>query len=438
MSAHLQTLMGAFRSEYLGFICGHADLPDADLADARSILESSDNSPRHADEFERHFAALLGGGEAVSFASGRMAFHAVLKALGIGKGDEVILTGFTCSVMANAVWRIGATPVYADIEPSTFGTDPRDLPRKVSTRTRVVVAQHSFGLPCAIDEIAAWCREKNLPLIEDCALTLDSRLDGKLAGTWGDAAIFSTDHSKPLNTLTGGLLHTARPDLAFRVRTIQRAAPSLEPAHQHRLFNRLTIERRYFDQRRYGLGTLLAKLQGARRRFKERLIGKREYTLLEADFKPRIAANAYAYPAQMPAFLARIGISELARWPRIREDRRTSLAALLRIAREHGIANDLPAAYTDPRRDITPLRLAWVPSQNLHLREKLRRYVDADWFWFPEPVSFSPQGPEDFGYKPGTCPIAERTGTQILNWPCVAPHPDQGRITRLFAKALAR
>jgi dTDP-4-amino-4,6-dideoxygalactose transaminase len=338
--------------------------------------------------------------------------------------------------MPNAVWRTGATPIYADIDAATLGTDPRSLQRKITARTRVVVAQHSFGIPCAIDEIAALCREKNLPLVEDCALTLDSRLDGKPVGTWGDAAIFSTDHSKPLNTLTGGILHTTRPDLAASVRAIQRASPELEPAHQRRLFKRLKLERRYFDQRRYGLGNLLAKMQGARRRLAERLSGHREYTLLEADFKARIASHAYAYPAKMPAFLARVGSAELARWPQYREERRELLAGLLRIAREHGHGGDLPAAYSDPRREIVPLRFAWLASESAILRKNLARHVDASWFWFQEPISFSPQGPGEFGYSPGDCPVAERAGANIVNWPCVTPSAERANLTRLFEKAL--
>ncbi len=436
MRSHLQTLLHAARRDYLGFVCGHTGLTSAEIAEAHAILDATDTDHRHSDAFEHGFTALLGGGESISFASGRMAFYSLLKALGIGNGDEVLLTGFTCSVMPNAVWRAGATPIYADIDAATLGTDPRSLQRKITARTRVIVAQHSFGIPCAIDEIAALCREKNLPLVEDCALTLDSRLDGKPVGTWGDAAIFSTDHSKPLNTLTGGILHTARPDLAAGVRDIQRASPALEPAHQRRLFQRLKLERRYFNQRRYGLGTLLIKAQSAQRRIRERLIRRREYTLLEADFKARIAAHAYPYPAQIPAFLANVGSTELTRWPRTREERRELLAELLRIAREHGHGSDLPAAYSDPRREIVPLRLAWLASKGSGLREKLARYVDATWLWFQEPISFSPQGPSEFGYSPGDCPVAERVGASIVNWPCVAPTAERANLTRLFEKAL--
>jgi dTDP-4-amino-4,6-dideoxygalactose transaminase len=125
-------------------------------------------------EYENQLAALIGPGRGVSFAAGRMAFYAVLKALGVGSNDEVILPGFTCSVMPNAVWRTGARPVFADIEAETFGSCASGIAAKITSRTKAVVAQHSFGIPCNIPEIVELCRKRGLALIEDCAITLDS------------------------------------------------------------------------------------------------------------------------------------------------------------------------------------------------------------------------------------------------------------------------
>lgn len=81
-------------------------------------------------EYEQRFSALVGSGYGISFAAGRMAFYMIMKALGIGEGDEVILPGFTCSVMPNAVWRTGAKPVFADIDEDTFGSDVEGLKKK--------------------------------------------------------------------------------------------------------------------------------------------------------------------------------------------------------------------------------------------------------------------------------------------------------------------
>ena len=204
-------LSGLLHSSYqIGFVRGHDYLNEPQVALIRTVLNSRDGEAV-VREYENQLAALIGPGRGVSFAAGRMAFYAVLKALGVGSGDEVILPGFTCSVMPNAVWRTGARPVFADIEAETFGSCASGIAAKITSRTKAVVAQHSFGIPCNIPEIVELCRKRGLALIEDCAITLDSAYDGKKVGNWGDAAIFSTDHSKPLNTLVGGfLLHPGR------------------------------------------------------------------------------------------------------------------------------------------------------------------------------------------------------------------------------------
>ena len=98
----------------IGFVQGHYYIKEYQILKIKEVLNSNNNEEIVRD-YEKQMALLIGTGYGISFAAGRMAFFSLLKALGIGKGDEVILPGFTCSVMPNAVWRIGATPVFADI-----------------------------------------------------------------------------------------------------------------------------------------------------------------------------------------------------------------------------------------------------------------------------------------------------------------------------------
>ena len=134
-----------------------------------------------------------------------MGFFVLMKVLGIGSGDEVVLCGSTCSVMPNAILKVGAKPVYSDVDKNTFGSCPRSIEACITPNTKLVVAQHSFGIPCDIDVIEKFCKDNGIFLVEDCALALGSKLREKNVGTFGDAAIFSTDHSKPINTIIGGL-----------------------------------------------------------------------------------------------------------------------------------------------------------------------------------------------------------------------------------------
>ena len=430
--AKLRLLASVFRPRFFGFYQGHAMLTPIEL-EAVHALVGADNHLETEREFERAFAKAAGGGEAVSFAAGRMAFYALLRALGIGKDDEVLLTGFTCAVMANAVWRVDATARYADIAEDTLGTSVADVARKLGQHTRAIVVQHTFGLPCDIAALAELARSRGIPLIEDCALTLGSTLDGQPVGSWGDAAIFSTDHSKPLNTMIGGLLVTRNPALAEKVRMMQAEAPALDAAHRQRLWRRLVLERAEFTPSRYGRGRVIAKLSNAPRKLRQRFGGPEDAVFLEADFKPRLKTDTYPYPARLPVFLAQLGLFELARWPAVAEHRRSVLERLLQAA-PPGVRNGLPAAYADSRREINPLRLAYAHASAMEIERRMRATVDVDDVWFREPIVCATLGPASFGYQPGECPVAERVGRNIVNWPCAVPEADVPELLELFAK----
>ena len=116
----------------------------------------------------------------MAFASARMGFFAIMKVLGINHDDEVILLGSTCSVMVNAVLKIGAKPVFSDIDPNTFGSSLDSIEQCVSTKTKLIVAQHSFGIPCDIEPIIRFARQKNIVVVEDCALSLGSKINGTI------------------------------------------------------------------------------------------------------------------------------------------------------------------------------------------------------------------------------------------------------------------
>jgi perosamine synthetase len=120
----------------------------------------ADNSARIS--FESEFSKLVGSGSSLLFASGRMAFYSFLKAININSNDDVIITGFTCSVMVNVILRAGATSVYVDIDPNTFGTCVDNFTKKISIRTKVIVIQHTFGIPVDFDNLLKYAAENNI------------------------------------------------------------------------------------------------------------------------------------------------------------------------------------------------------------------------------------------------------------------------------------
>ncbi len=410
LSEVLSRLRRAFQAPYYGFVQGHAHL-SADDFERMGSLVGIDDDVLVAD-FERKFAKLIGSGEAVAFAAARMGFYELMRLNRIGKGDEVILPGATCSVMVNAIMRLGATPVFADIDPATFGSLCEAIAACVTNKTRMIVAQHSFGIPCDIEPIADLALKKNIFLLEDCALTLGSEVNGVPVGNFGDAALFSTDHSKPLNTLIGGLVYTQNTRLAECLKDAQFRCPELSVERQRALWKRLLLESRYCIPARYGKMGLVDIYSFIRRK----LFRSEKDFLIEDCGIP--STTSYPYPAKLPAFLAALGLIEIRRWPQVAMDRSVGLEYLLGLFAESQSGAHLPAAYKNKALKIIPLRLAWFEPDGARIRSAIKRYIDVSWTWFMAPVIATKEPLENFGYRSGSCPVSESVGPCMVNIPC--------------------
>jgi perosamine synthetase len=176
-------------------------------------------------EFERAFADRVGVSDAVSASYGRMAFYYLLKALDLPPGGEMILPALTFWVVPEIVRVAGLTPVFADIDPETFNLDPDAFERSITERTVAVVPTHLYGLPCRMDAIVAIAARHGLRVIEDCAHALGARYAGREVGTFGDAAFFSFQTLKPLNTYGGGIAIARDPEVLTRVRSLAESEP---------------------------------------------------------------------------------------------------------------------------------------------------------------------------------------------------------------------
>ena len=173
-------------------------------------------------QFESDFASFCGADEAVSFKAGRVAFSAVLDAFEIGGGDEVIVPGFTCVVVPNAIEFSGAKPVYCDIELDSYGPSAASVRSLITSSTRAIVIQHLFGLVCRdYDEIVELATSRGIPLIEDCAHATGARFRDLSVGLRGDAGFFSLEQSKVINSTCGGVAVSRRPEIARKLREFQ-------------------------------------------------------------------------------------------------------------------------------------------------------------------------------------------------------------------------
>jgi perosamine synthetase len=197
--------------------------PDLTGNEKRYVLECLDSTwisskGRFIAEFENRFAGFTGAKHAIGVCNGTVALHLALVTLGIGPGDEVIVPTLTYIAAVNAIAYTGATPVFVDSLPDTWQMDPADVRRKITPRTKGIMAVHLYGHPCDMDALSALAREHDVFLIEDCAEAFGSRFKDRHVGTFGDIACFSFFGNKTITMGEGGMVVTGDQTLFERAR----------------------------------------------------------------------------------------------------------------------------------------------------------------------------------------------------------------------------
>jgi perosamine synthetase len=219
---------------YKPYLCGHERRYIDECLDQQWIAKGP-----FISRFEAQFAEYLGGGHATTVCNGTAALHLALLALGIGPGDEVLVPTLTYIASVNAIAYVGATPILVDSLPSTWQLDPKDALRKITPRTRAILAVHLYGQPCDMDQLNRICRERRLWLIEDCAEAFGAAYRGRNAGTFGDISTFSFFGNKTITTGEGGMVMSANPDLIQKAAHLkgQAVSPTREYWHDEVGFN---------------------------------------------------------------------------------------------------------------------------------------------------------------------------------------------------------
>ena len=165
-------------------------------------------------EFEQLFARFLGLNSAVAVNSGTSALHLALYALGIGKGDEVIIPSLVCTALLNAINYLGAKPVIADINAYDYNISFSDVKKRITKRTKAIIVPHIFGRPSY--EFHRFL-ELEVPIIEDCAQSIGAKYEGANLGTLGDIGIYSFYATKVFTTGEGGMVVSKSKDLVNRI-----------------------------------------------------------------------------------------------------------------------------------------------------------------------------------------------------------------------------
>lgn len=193
--------------------------------------------------FEQEFREYLGADSFIAVANGTLAIELGLLALGIGAGDEVVVQAATYFGTVTPIIRVGAIPVFVDVDPMTYTIDPDKVEAAITPRTRAIFAVHLAGQPADLDRLSAICERHSLALLEDCAQAVGTDWRGRRVGTFGDIGTFSFQQDKPLQSGEGGGVVARGERLAGRVFAFHQgfAIPGAPPAEKHELAANMRI-----------------------------------------------------------------------------------------------------------------------------------------------------------------------------------------------------
>ena len=337
------------------------------------------------------------------FWRGRVALYAILRALGVGPGDEVIVPAFTCVAVPNAVLYTGATPVYVDIDEATYCADPAAVAAAMTPRTRVVLAQNTFGLSADLDALTAAARPHGAAVVDDCTHGLGGTYKGRPNGAAADAAFYSTQWSKPISTGLGGFAVTTDAAIAREMAALERTAQEPPLADRALLAAMLVARERVATPRTLRAGRAVYRAVSRAGVVPGSSSGDElEGTEMPADFMTGMA------PLQAQLVARRLTTL------RAKVERRRAVARRWSAwARAHGC--------TPPHEPETAghafLRYALrVRDRDTFVAEADRRGVLlGDWFHSPLYPIEGDLGP--WAYRRGQAPVAERVATEIVNLP---------------------
>ena len=374
---------------------------------------------------EEEFKNYLGVKYAFAFNSGRSAYMAVLNSLkeilrgsdlshsGEGltssefKDDEILLQAYTCNAGVNPIIWSGFKPIFVDVD-ETLNLDPKDLKRKITPRSRVVVIQHTSGNPAKIDEILEICRQNNLILIEDCAHSLGAKYKGKFCGTFGRGAFFSFSRDKVISSIFGGMAVTNDSEMARRIKDFQKkcSVPSnfwvLQQLLHPILVNYLILPLYGF----FGLGRWV--LTGFQ---KLKILSKAVHKVEKQGKRPSY------FPKKMPNALAILALNQFKKLEKFNQHRREIAEFYNQELKDTDFISPSQNGEGEP---IFMRYSVLLPSRlnSDEVLEKARKQsILLDDGWRKTPIVPPDTNLEKMNYILGSCPRAEKIAKTILNLP---------------------
>ena len=312
-------------------------------------------------QLEHDFADYIGTKHAVAVTNGTSGLHLCMRAAGLGEGDEVITTPFSFIASANCILYERATPVFVDIDEASLNLDPALVARAVTGRTRAMLPVHVFGQPCAMDELQAVCRDRNLVLVEDACEAVGAEYRGRKVGTFGKAAVFSFYPNKAMTLGEGAVVATDDPHWAELMQSL----------------------------RNQGRG----------------------------DGGTGYASDRLGYNYRLDEMSAALGVAQLKRLDRL-------LAQRQAVATRYSDMLRRVPGVTVKRAVSSTTRMSWfvfVIHLGPHIdRDRVIEQLEARGIpsrVYFTPIHLEPYYRQRFGFKPGDFPVAERVAASILALP---------------------
>lgn len=373
------------------------------LAAAGGLLAGRRVAATHGSEdVAERLRRMTAAAAAFTFPSARAALYATLRAMDIGRGDEVLVTGFTCAAVPGPIVGCGATPVYVDIDPRTFNMEPALVERAVSPRTRAVVVQHTYGNPAPIDAILEVARRHRLRVIEDCCLALGSEDRGRPVGTRGDAAIVSFELSKTLSAGWGGVAWLNGPDLRDRLAAEHAACPFPSRLRAARLAWQVGCSYALYHPSAYRAGRYLGAALYRSKLFRVSTPAVEARGGIGRDFLIRMSDAHW-----------RVLGRQLDRLPAVVGWGRRAAAAYRAVLDRHGVAT---YPLVSPGAEPAWARFPFLVDDRRRCQAHFARAGVEIGQWFDAPVSGADR-PGAFAYAPGRCPRAEVVARHVVNLP---------------------
>jgi perosamine synthetase len=341
---------------------------------------------------EQAFAKKMGMRYGIAFNSGTATLHAALEAVGVGAGDEVISPAITVIMNTTSTFHANAIPVYADVNSETFNIDPDDVERKITDKTKAIVAVSLYGLPPDLPQLRKIADYHRIALIEDNAQCVLSTVGNRMAGTFGDFASYSFETTKHLSCGEGGILITNSEALAERARKIG------------------------------GHGFKNLKAEEGRTRLNQEIFQNPDY----------LRHDVLGWNYRLSEFGSAIALAQLERVDELVELRVKSAEMFIEAMREcdYLIPQLTPAGYTNSYYTLgvryegeERIGVSWKDFRAEYVKQGGDGIYSAWMVPYLEPmvvtrqfVSHCPTVYQDVSYAPGLCPVAEQLQRKLMQF----------------------